>query len=500
SIAMYADRQKELGVRKVLGAQSYDISFQLLAEAIILALLCFPFCVLLLWSTLPYFYELMDLSWSRSILFRGSTLLTLLSLLLLSGFLSGTYPAVAYGRKSMLHLFKQKMNRILGNRYFNFRNSLITFQFVMMVGLLSITFFIYQQMQYISNTDLGYNEEGIIFFGVDGVEKYKTLKKDLLNLPEVEAIGGNGLPGSEMYNQGTYKMKGTDVTLSDGTTEYFDLGTIEALNLKCDACELLEKGKDRIFVINRTAAKKLAKIKGIEPDQLVGETLISEPEWENEQYGFGVPRVIDGIVDDFKFFSLKYPDQSLLLSIRPEPVYTYNMMVRANTKNWKATIQKIESAYSNIETVRPFNFTFLEDRINQLYADERKSGILMGGLSLIAIILALTGLMGIVSYIIFSRQKEISVRKILGASVGNILFIFNKEFIVLMGIATIVATPITIILANKWLEEFAFKITPQIWVVGLAGLGAVFLVGILVSIQSMRVATQNPQTVLRSER
>ncbi len=348
SIAMYADRQKELGVRKVMGAQARDISFQLLAEAIILALLCFPLCLILLWFTLPSFYEVMELNWNKSILFHGNTLLSLFCLLLFTGILSGIYPAVAYGQRSMLHLFSQKMNRISGSRYFNFRNSLVTFQFVMMVGLLSITFFIYQQMQYISNTNLGYDKEGIVYFGIDGVEKYTALKKELLNLPEVEAVGGNGLPASEMYNQLTYKMEGTDVILADGTVEYFDLGTIQALNLKCDACKLLEQGKDRIFVINQTAAKKLAKIKGVRPEELIGQTLINEPEFENEQYGFGIPRVIDGIVEDFKFFSLKYPSQSLLLSIRPEPTYTYNMMVRANTKNWNSTIQKIKTAYSKV--------------------------------------------------------------------------------------------------------------------------------------------------------
>lgn len=499
SIAMYADRQKELAVRKVMGAQSQDIIFQLLAEAIILALLCFPLCLLLLWLALPYFSELMNIGWSSSILFQGEILFSLLILLLFSGLLSAIYPALSYGKKSMRELFGQKVNRILGNRNFNFRNVLVSFQFFMMVGLLSITFFIHQQMEFINNIDLGYQKENIIHFSIDGIEKYTALKKELLSFPEVKAVGANGLPGSDMYNQTTYKMKDTDVTLADGTMQYLDMGSVEALQLECKECKKLEEGKKRIFLINQTAANKLAKVKGVAPENLIGETLISEPEYENEEYGFGIPVTIDGIMNDYKYFSLKYPNQSLLISVRPEPTYAQHMMVRADTDNWSLTIQKIEAAYAKVEKVQPFDFGFLDKRISDLYEDERKSGILMAGLSLIAIILALTGLAGIVSYIIYSRQKEISIRKILGASVVNILYFFNKEFLILIGLATLIATPISIFLAFKWLNTFAFHIDPSIWVIALAGLVVLMLVGFLVTIQSLKVATTNPQVALTND-
>ncbi|MFK7808906.1 MAG: permease prefix domain 2-containing transporter [Saprospiraceae bacterium] len=498
SIAMYADRQKELGVRKVMGAQSSDITFQLLAEAVILALLCFPFCLLLLWFVLPYFSELMNIGWDSYLLMQGKTLLFLFGMLLLSRILNAIYPALSKNKKSMINLFGKRINQSLGNRYLNFRNVLVTSQFFMMVTLLSITFFIYQQMNFVNNIDLGYQKENILHFNIDGVEKYKALKKELLNFPEIKAVGANGLPGSDMYNQTTYKIKDTDVTLADGTFQYLDLGSVKALELDCKACKELEKGKKQIFLINQTAAEKLSKIKGITPEELIGETLISEPEFENERYGFGIPYVIDGIMDDYKFFSLKYPNQSLLIRIRPEAVYTYSMMVSSTTDDWNSTIQKIETAYGKVESTRPFSFGFLDDRINKLYAAERRSGVLMAGLSLLAIILALTGLAGVVSYIIHSREKEISIRKVLGASVGNILYFFNKEFLMLMGIATLIAGPISIMLAIQWLNSFAFHIEPSIWVIALAGLIMLLLVSVLVSVRSLSAATQNPQVVLRN--
>lgn len=498
SIAMYADRQKELGMRKVMGARPEDISFQLLTEAVLMALLCFPICWLVVRFVLPEFNHLMDLKLTSDLLLRPTTLLALFGLLLITGLFSGLYPALTYGRRSSLRLFDGQVTPGSGSRLFNFRNTLLTGQFVMVVGLLSITWFIYQQMNYISNKDLGFQKEGIVYFDIDGAEKYLQLKSALLRMPDIQAVGANGVPGSEMYNQSTYKMKDTDLTLADGTEQYWDYGALEALGIDCQACKALENGKDNVFLINRTAAEKLAKIKGVEPEALIGDVLITEPEWANEEYGFGIPHVIDGIIDDFKYFSLKYPDQSHLITVSAEPGWAYNMLVRADTKNWSATIRNIEEAYEQVETEQPFDVQFLEDRIGQLYAAERRSGILMGGLSLVAVILALMGLAGVVSYIARSRQKEISIRKVLGASTGNILFTFNKEFSLLMGLATLIALPIAMMLSASWLSDFAFHIEPKVWVVLAAGSVALILVVLLVTIQAGRAALQQPVDVLRS--
>jgi putative ABC transport system permease protein len=173
------------------------------------------------------------------------------------------------------------------------------------------------------------------------------------------------------------------------------------------------------------------------------------------------------------------------------------MIVRSNTDNWQATMQKIENEYEKIETARPFDYAFLEDRINDLYLEERRSGTLMKGLSLVALILAMMGLAGIVSYVAYSRQKEIGIRKVLGASVGDILVNFNKQFSYMTLLATIIALPTSIYLASKWLEGFAFQIEPQFWVVLLAGFAALILVVFVVTIQARWAARQHPIDVLK---
>ncbi|MEL6676900.1 MAG: permease prefix domain 2-containing transporter [Bacteroidota bacterium] len=500
SIAMYADRQKELGMRKVLGALPSDISFQLLVEAVLLALICFPFCWGIVYLYTPYFGELMGIELSGS---QGLTLgasLVLFGILFLTGLFSGLYPAITYGRRSMLHLFGEGRKKILAiSRHLNFRNALVVVQFTMVIGLLSITSFIYLQMEYIQTKDLGFQKEGVVYFGVDGGEKYARLKAVLAGFPEVQAIGANGVPGSDMYNQMTYKMKDTDVTLSDGTQLYVERGTFEALGIACEPCRQMDEGKAQMFLINRTAAEKLAKIKGVEPEALIGETLISEPEWENEEFGYGIPETIDGIIDDFKYFSLKYPNQTLLINAYAETEWAETMILRLQTDNWPETMEKVKSAYKSVETVRPFDVTFLEARLDQLYQTERRSGILMAVLSVIAIILALMGLAGIVSYVAFSRQKEISIRKILGASVSHIMMSFQREFLLLLGIAALIATPLSMSLFSWWLESFAYHIEPNPLIVGLAGLVAALPVIGLILIWVRRVANKEPVEVLRSE-
>lgn len=497
SVAMYADRQREIGMRKVLGARSQDVAGQLLLEAVGLALLCFPFILAIVALALPHFNTLMNCQIPTDQIFSLPVLGTLLLLLVVTGLISGAYPALVYSRRKTMQLFGQAKEGRLAFRYFNFRNSLITLQFFLVVGLLSMTYFIYQQMNFIAQRDLGFTKENMLYFDIDGAEKFRTLKARLEAIPEVQSVGAGSVPGANMYNQLTYKMKDTEVTLSDGTQQYIGLDAVQTLELDCPACDQLAAGKEKIFVINETAAKKLAKIKGVTPEELVGEILVSEPEWENEEFGYGIHHTVDGVIKDYKYFSLKYPNQSLLITIHRDPNWVYEMMVRANTDDWQATLAKVKTAYSEVETERPFTPNFLEDRLNQLYESEARSGKLLAILGIIAIVLALMGLAGVVAYLAYRRQKEIGIRKVLGASVGSILLRFQREFGVLLLLAVVLALPVSIFLASQWLSDFAYHIQPRMWVVGAAGVLVLLLVVIVITIQTRRAASRPPMEVLR---
>jgi len=499
SIAAYAGRQKELGVRKMMGAQRKDISAQLMSEAIVLCLLCLPFIFLFTGMLLPTFNELMHMTFKSHQLFSGFMLGLMGLLVLLTGIFSGIYPALVYSRKSMVKLFQAKLNGNGRYRFLNMRNGLLTAQFVMLVCLLSVSYVVPRQMQYVSDMELGYEKEGIVYFGINGVERYNRLKKELETLPEVKSVGTGGIPGHEMFNQLTYKMKGTDVTLADGTLEEISYDTYKTLGIACDVCKSLEEGQDQIFIINRTAARKLAKIKGVKEEELIGETLVAEPEWENEEFGYGIHYTIAGIIDDYKYFSLKYPNQSMLIDMVAQPRWAYEMLLKVETDDWKKSLSSIQDKYEKIEVTRPFDAHFLEERLEKLYEKEERSAFLMSALSTVAWIVALMGLVGLVSFITYSRRKEIGIRKVFGASIQDILLILNKEFILLTLLATLIAVPLALFLSQNWLESFAYHIHPSLGMVALAGLIVLVIVVTVVTLLSRKAANSNPKDVLRYE-
>lgn len=497
SIAMYADRQKELGMRKVMGARGLDISFQLMVEAILLTMLCLPFVWLILQTGLPFANAFLGWNISNNLLYSLPTVLTLLGILLLTGLFSGLYPALIYGQKSMVNLFGATLAGKPGRRLLNFRNSLVTIQFTLLIGLLSITWFIHQQMNFISQKDLGFKKEGIVFFNMHGGDPYQQLKTSLEQLPEIEAIGAGMRPGREMYNQLTYKLQGTDHIFNDATTAYPDPDMFKILGLTCAACNKLKEGKKRILVINQTAAKQIAATNNLTIEQLIGQTVILEPEYENEENGFGFPHVIEGIIDDYIFFNLKYPTSPLFMHVSPRPNWGTEMVIKVNTNNWPRTISKIEAAYKEVDPFQPFSIRFLDKHIESLYESEQQAGYFMTGLSLVAIILALMGLAGIVSYIAFNRQKEIGIRKVFGASQKDILWMMNKDFVVLMLVAVLIATPFALYLTKQWLTNFAYSIVVNPLIVILSGVIALGLVLVVVTWQSRKAMEKNPIDTLK---
>ncbi|MEM1216747.1 MAG: FtsX-like permease family protein, partial [Bacteroidota bacterium] len=255
----------------------------------------------------------------------------------------------------------------------------------------------------------------------------------------------------------------------------------------------------QLFLLNRTAAEKLAIEGGVTPEALIGEVLVMEPEYENEEFGYGFHHVVDGIIDDYKYFSLKYEHQPLMLSVYREMPWAYEMLVKIADDQPAETLTALADAYTKVVPNRPFTYEFLTDRLNNLYRAEQRSVTLLSVLCSLTVILALFGLGGVVSFLAWQRKKEMGVRRVLGASSWRLLLRFNQEFLVLLTLATLLVGPVVTLLARRWLADFAFRIEPGISVICSAAVvvGTVMLV--VISWQAQKVIRQCPAKVLRKE-
>ena len=501
SIANYTGRQKELGVRKVMGARTADVKYQILTESTLLTSLAFPIIWLVIRVTIPFTNQLLHISLSVDLVYRLPFITTLIAVLFFTGLLNGFYPALVLAGSSITRLFKGHLQKTSRRGIFQFRRVLLTTQFFILTGLTSLAMLIALQMKHLQDKQPGFITEGVVFFDINGAKKFNQLAQKLEGIPEIQAIGSGMVPGQEMYNQTTYQLEGTDAVFADGTSIYTSLGSMEVYGIESSALNALRDGATtQSFVINRTAADLLATTAGITTDELIGKTLILEPESDNGEGGFGYPQKIAGIVDDFDYFSLKYAAAPLFIELHNNPEgWMYNMLIRAKTDNWRNTLTAVEAAFSEVETERPFNFTFLEEHMGRLYEREEDAAMLTNILTGICVVLSVMGLIGVVGFIIYLRKKEIGIRKVYGASVGQILLLVSKEYTLMILVATIAATPVFFYLAEIWLDNFAYRITPSILIVVLSGVLCLLTVVPLVVLQSYQSARMNPADTLRVE-
>ena len=495
SVALYAGRQKEIGMRKVLGARRGDVSGQFLFEAILLAVFCLPLAVLLLQLILPYFNQLMQLKLTNLYLNDWPFTAGAIGLAILIGMLSGLYPSVSLSGKGLTELFKAKLSS--SGTGLGLRRALVGFQLVLLVALGSATLFINQQLNYISAKKLGFDKEGLLYFNIDNTDDYQLLKNKLLTFSGITEVGVGSLPGAEMYNQTTYKLLSGEEILSDGTSLYMDLGMVRALGIDHPLFDEPMAGKDQWLIVNKTAADKLAQVNQVPYSDIVGRVLIEEPEYVDEEGQQGFPSVIDGVIDDFHYFSLKQQITPMFIRVTREPQYLYTVVVKTKSDKLYESIDWIEKEYADIAPGAPFEVKFMEDRLAQLYGKEAQIGKLSTVLSIVAIFLSVLGLVGLVSFMTYQRRSEISVRKVFGASLVQIMLLVNREFIFLVVAATVLATPLAYLSIHAWLANFAYHISPTFLGIATVGLTSLVIVVLVVSFQSFNTAGQNPATTLR---
>lgn len=500
SIAMYAGRNREIGMRKVMGAGKRQVAGQFLIESILLALLTIPIVLILISRVIPYFNQLMDVNISNRFISEPVYIFALLGIAVIVGLMSGLYPAIMLSGRKILTLFDKQMTRPK-TRGVTLRKGLITFQFVLLIGLGSSTWFINSQLEYINQKDIGYAKDGIVYVLMENSDKFFEFKDRLSSVPGVNNIGSGTPLARSTFNQVTYKIDGNEEVFDDGYSIFMNPGALQAYGIETTVDEYFEDPKntpDMLHLINESAADKFAGVLGISKKELIGKTFRTEPSYTQDDGTVGFPKQIDGFFEDINMFSLREEIDPYFMEVRPD-VTTSWAIVDFNTSGTSKTLDDIEAAYDELGQSFPFITRFQEDRLADLYEKDRQAGTLTIYLSFLAFLVAILGLIGLAAYLTTLREKEIGVRKVLGATIWQILYRLNLEYIYLVGISLLIAGPIAYWAVTKWLSNYAYRIDINPWIFLGVALTTLIIAVIAVSSQTLRAAVTNPVKTLRNE-
>ncbi|MDR6566433.1 ABC transporter permease [Chitinophaga ginsengisegetis] len=487
------ERAKEVGLRKVLGAERKSLVMQFLTESLVISIISFVLAILLVGLVMPLFNtitgkELLLLSSADSFLYAG-----LLLLVLVVGLVAGSYPALYLS--GLIPVRVLKGNFITSGSRVLIRRGLVVAQFAVAVALIISTVVVFSQLRYWQTKNLGFDKEHLVniyLSGVDGSAKVALLKSSFLNQSGVQqASMHNFLMGSGVFNNNPVVREGEDdkegfvagIIQSD-----FDLLKTTGIKLVSgrDFNPALATDSSDAYIINQAAARQFGF-----KDDAVGKRIEWRPGYMS-RHG-----TIIGVVEDFNLRSLQSAVDPIIYMVRQEEVAIITLRLAAGDQ--KAVLKRVESAWNSIVPDVPFNFTFVEADIQSKYASERTLGKLFGIFSGLAIFIACMGLLGLSMLISRQRTKEIGIRKVLGASVANISLLLSKDFLKLVLIGICIASPIAWYGMEKWLQNFAFRVHVEWWVFLLTAVVVVLIALCTVSLQSVRAALMNPVKSLRSE-
>jgi putative ABC transport system permease protein len=495
STARSFHRVKEIGLRKVLGAKRLQLVKQFLGEALIVTAIALVFSLLLFELFFPSLNRFLETKLVVDYYHNLNFYLILIGIIVFVGLVAGLYPALFLSRYKPVDSLKGGFNYGSGSSVF--RKSLVVIQFMISIFLIIGTFIVYNQLHFMRETDLGFNKENVVLISFHGSaqdmdNKYLALKNEFSKNSQVISVAGaNMVPGLHNKEQQGIRLK--DMQPDEMIMARFisiDYEYVQTLGLEIkqgrNFSEAFSTDASSSIIINEKAAKSfnLADPVGYE---------IILPSRTGE---IRLLKVI-GVVKDFHIESLHNNIEPILLYINPNRFYT--IALRIQPTNTQQTIQYLESVWKKLIPGQSFNYTFLDDTYNMLYNSEEKAGQMVTIFSFLAIYIACMGLFGLAAFTAEQRTKEIGVRKVLGASVSNIVQLLSKEFVKWVILANIIAWPLAWFVLNKWLENFAYRIDVSWWVFFLSGAIALFIALFTVSTQAIKAAIANPVDALKYE-
>ena len=492
--ARYAKRAKEIAMRKIVGASKKSLIAQFLAESYLLSLISLILALVLAFILLPYFNNFTgkDLSFGLATDYRIP--LGILITFLIVGLLSGLYPAFLQSAAKPLSLLKSKIN--LGKGNLSMRRSLVVFQFSLSIIMVAATFVVYKQMNFVGNKDMGFDKERLVVVDINSGKIRKdasTIKTEFSKLAQVKNVSVSSRVPGEWKNLPKIPVKNENIKNPNGEEMYF-LGVDDQF-LETYKIELLN-GKN--FTKGRVADSSMVLINEIAAKQL-GITEASEQLIEIPSEEPFIARV-GGIVKDFNFQSLHEPLAPMILGFEKNPVQSIDYFtVKLTSNEVEGTLAKMNTILLSSDANHLFEYHFLDKQWELLYKDDKIRKTLFFILSILTIIIACLGLLGLVTFEARQRTKEIGVRKVLGANIGNIVVLLSKDFLKLIGIAAVIAFPITWFVMQKWLQDFAYRIDMSLWFLIIAAISILIIALITVSFQAIKAAIANPVISLRTE-
>jgi putative ABC transport system permease protein len=493
STARASGRAKEVGVRKVIGASRKDLIRQFLGESFLLSLAGVLIALPLLLVALPYLNGITGSHIELSFFSDYRLWLMLSALVFVTGLVAGSYPAFYLSAFQAIKVIKGNFTSHTSAA--GIRKSLVVFQFVLSIVLIAGIIIIYNQLHYINNKDLGFEKNQRLIFSFyteDAKSKMPSFINDLRQMADVETVSKSNNYLSQFVGQdyGVYLAGGSEATATDAqnitTDEYF----AKANGIKIISgrdFRLHDSGK---VLINETLMKRL----GLKPENAPGTRLYSHFEPDPETYV-----EVAGVMKDFNYSSLHDDVKPFMLVYNPARGDIANITVAANSKDYKNLITRIGDTWKKDLAGTPFEYAFLDDEVQKQYETEITLAHIINSFTLIAIFISCLGLFGLATFSAEQRNKEIGIRKVLGASVPGIVQLLSKEFLRLVFIAIVIATPIAWWAMNKWLQNFAYKIDIAWWMFAIAGLLAILIALFTVSFQAIKAAVANPVKSLRTE-
>ncbi len=492
STARSAERAREVGVRKAIGARHWQLSTQFLSESIILSLFALIIAIFLVELFLPFVNQLSQRSLKFPLFSNIWLLLSVVAGTVFIGLISGLYPSVYLSSFNPVKVLKGSIQT--GKSKGSIRNILVIVQFSSAIFLMIATIFTLRQLTYMQKSDPGFNREQVVTIPLDGVtyKKFDLLKQEFLNNTLVSAVtGAQDVLGSHLDQSGVeFKGDGPKRQLTSTRLivdhDYLSMYKIPLAWGKNFSSDPSLNGKE--YIINESLAKELLK----DNSKASMQSLIGK------HFGFDSLGSIIGIAKDFNFNSLHYKIETLYMFSQKDWGFS-NISVKINGNQTKDALAYIQSVWKKTFPDHPFEYQFLDEHFADVYRSDSQVSTIVGVLAVLAIIISCLGLFGLASYSAERRVKEVGIRKVLGASVQNIVTMLSKDFLKYVLISAIIALPLAWLSIYKWLQDYAYRINLSWWIFAAAVLIAIIIAFITISFQAIKAAIANPVKSLRTE-